>query len=70
MRSDQLALALPDAGRPLVAQGRARIRWSDFPAEVVAAFAAKYDGWDITNDEVDGSRVLLEVRTDRWLFGG
>lgn len=67
---DQVSLALPDPDRPLVAQGRARIRWSDFPSAVTDAFAAKYDGWDILSDEPDGPRVLLEVTTERWLFIG
>lgn len=67
---DQVSLALSDPGRPVVAQGRARIRRSDFPAAVSRAFAAKYDGWDISSDEPDGPRVLLEVETTRWLFHG
>ena len=43
---DQVSLALPDPDRPLVAQGRARVRRSDFPHSVSTAFATKYDGWD------------------------
>jgi len=43
---DQVSLALPDPGHPVVAQGRARIHWSEFPAVVSQAFAAKYDDWD------------------------
>lgn len=67
---DQVSLALPDAERPVVAQGRVRIHSSGFPEEVVQAFAAKYDGWDITCIEPDGPRVLLEVETTRWLLAG
>jgi hypothetical protein len=37
---------------------------------VTTAFAATYDGWDITSEKPDGPRVLLEVATDRWLFAG
>ena len=67
---DQVSLALPDTERPLVAQGRARIVWSDFPSTVTVAFSVKYDGWDITSDERDGPRVLLAVDTERWLLSG
>lgn len=67
---DHVSLALPDPDRPLVAQGRARIVYADFPCAVTMAFAKKYDGWDITSDEPDGPRVLLQVETDRWLLPG
>jgi len=67
---DQVSLALPNPDRPVVAQGRARIHWSEFPAAVSQAFAAKYDDWDIASEEPDGPRVLIEVETSRWLFAG
>ena len=67
---DQVSLVLPDAERPVVAQGRARVHGSPFPAAIVRAFAAKYDGWDIASDEPDGPRVLIEITTTRWLFNG
>ena len=51
-------------------KGRARVHWSDFPAAVSQAFAAKYDDWDITSEEPDRPRVLIEVVTNRWLFAG
>lgn len=67
---EQVSLVLPDAERPVVAQGRARIHRSEFPAAILRAFTAKYDGWDIASDEPDGPRVLIEVETIRWLFAG
>ncbi len=67
---DQVSLALPDPERPAVAQGRARIHRSNFPSEVLRAFAVKYDGWDISSHEPDGPRVLFEIATARWLFDG
>jgi F420H(2)-dependent biliverdin reductase len=44
----RVSLALDGGDAPVVAEGRARILRRDFAAEVVAAFAAKYDGWDVT----------------------
>lgn len=67
---DRVSLALPDGGAPVVAEGRARIVWSDFPAAVTAAFADKYDGWDVAASVPDGPRVLLEIVTERWLMTG
>ena len=67
---DQVSLALPDAGQPVVAQGRARVHQSDFPPAVARRFAEKYSGWHIASTEPNGSRVLLEVATTRWLFAG
>jgi PPOX class probable F420-dependent enzyme len=57
------------AGRPYVAQGRALMHRSfvNFP-QLVDHFAAKYDGWDVTDETQDGPRVLLEVLVDRWLL--
>ena len=67
---DQVSLALPDPDHPVVAEGRARIHWSEFPVLVSQAFAAKYDDWDIASEEPDGPRVLIEIETSRWLFAG
>lgn len=67
---DQVSLALPDTGRPVVAEGRVRVHQSDFPEAVAGAFANKYGGWDIASVEPDGPRVLFEVVTDRWLLAG
>ena len=64
-QQDQVSLALPDADHPVVAQGRARIHWSEFPPEVSQAFAATYDDWDIASEEPDGPRVLIEVEASR-----
>ncbi|MFF0739507.1 pyridoxamine 5'-phosphate oxidase family protein [Streptomyces sp. NPDC004111] len=69
-RSPEVSLALEDGGRPVVAEGRATAHRTGFPADVAAAFAAKYD-WDVTAPERPGGhRVLLEVPVRRWLLAG
>lgn len=66
----RVALALEDGAAPVVAEGRAKLR-GDFPDEVVAAFAAKYDGWDVRlTYGSSGGRVWFEVPVDRWLLAG
>ncbi|MEV6371879.1 TIGR03618 family F420-dependent PPOX class oxidoreductase [Micromonospora musae] len=67
----RVSLALEDGIAPVVAEGVARVRRSAFPAQVVAAFAGKYDGWDVRRPETpQGRRVLLEVPVRRWLLAG
>jgi hypothetical protein len=66
----RVSLAIDGTGdRPYVAQGRVLVHRScgDFPL-VVDQFAAKYDGWDVTDETRDGPRSLLEVPVDRWLL--
>lgn len=71
VRADpRVSLALEDGDAPVVAQGRARLHERNFPAAVVAAFAAKYGGWDVTVPYRGGGRVLFEVPVDRWLLAG
>jgi PPOX class probable F420-dependent enzyme len=67
----RVSLALEDGAAPVVAEGRARIHDRDFPAEIVTAFAAKYDGWDVAAIvPPGGARVLLEIPVGRWLLAG
>jgi F420H(2)-dependent biliverdin reductase len=67
----RVSLALEDGTSPVVAEGRAAIHRHDLPPAVIAGFAEKYDGWDITTEfERGGRRVLLEVVTGRWLLAG
>ncbi|MEU6206744.1 pyridoxamine 5'-phosphate oxidase family protein [Micromonospora musae] len=67
----RVSLALEDGVAPVVAEGVARVWRSDFPAPVVAAFAGKYDGWDVRRPETPQSRrVLLEIPVRRWLLAG
>lgn len=66
----RLSLGLQDGSAPVVAEGRAVVHSEAFPADVVAAFAAKYSGWDITAGQPDGLRVLLQVPVARWLLVG
>ncbi|MFJ4435080.1 pyridoxamine 5'-phosphate oxidase family protein [Streptomyces sp. NPDC088923] len=69
-RAHRVSLALEDGDHPLVAEGTARVLATPFPPEVVAAFHEKYD-WDVTELRPRaGARVLLEVRTLRWLLAG
>lgn len=72
VRADpRVSLALEDGTVPVVAEGLARVYDGEFPARIVAAFAAKYDGWDITRGpDPDSVRVLLEVSVGRWLLAG
>ena len=73
MRSDQRVSIAVDgsADAPLVAEGGAELM--DVAATsraVVAAFAEKYDGWDIGDESVDGARVVVKVSVSRWLLAG
>lgn len=66
----RVSIALEDAVSPVVAEGKAIIHRGDFPREIVAAFADKYDGWDINRPEKAGERVLVEIPASRWLLAG
>jgi PPOX class probable F420-dependent enzyme len=59
------------AAAPLVAQGSATfVPAGESAAGIAEAFARKYDGWDIRDESVDGERVLVQIRVDRWLLAG
>ncbi len=63
--------ALEDGTAPVVAEGVAHVHRSGFPVDVVAAFADKYGGWDVTERVAqEGDRVLLEIPVRRWLLAG
>lgn len=66
----RLSLALQGGSAPVVAEGHAVVHTKAFPDAVVAAFAAKYSGWDITAHQPDGPRVLMQVPVTRWLLSG
>lgn len=66
----RVSLALPDGVSPVVAEGKAVLHRDHFPPQIVAAFAAKYEGWDITAPEKAGERVLVEIPVSRWLLAG
>ncbi len=66
----RVSLALANGRAPVVAEGRAGVHREPFPADIVATFAAKYAGWDITDHRTDGPRVLLEVPVTCWLLTG
>lgn len=66
----RVSLALQDGAAPVVAEGLAVVHRTDFPAEIRAAFAAKYRDWDITATDPDGHRALLQVTVTRWLLSG
>jgi PPOX class probable F420-dependent enzyme len=68
---NRVSLALEDGVHPVVAEGVATILRDGYPSQVVQAFKAKYDGWDITTPfERGGARVLLRVPVRRWLLDG
>jgi len=54
------------AAAPLVAQGTAEL--APMTGAHERAFSEKYDGWNIADESVDGPRVVVEVRVDRWLL--
>jgi PPOX class probable F420-dependent enzyme len=65
------SFALDGSGmEPHVAEGTVTIHPIDVRADVIDALAAKYRGWDATDEAQDGPRVLLELVVDRWLLGG
>jgi PPOX class probable F420-dependent enzyme len=67
----RVSLALSDADAPVVAEGRALVHRQDFREDIVLAFAAKYQGWDVSEvAETGGARVLLEIPVTRWLLSG
>lgn len=66
----RVSLALQGGGAPVVAEAIAIIHRANFSPEIVAGFAGKYDGWDVTSAEPDGPRVLLEIPVTRWLLSG
>ena len=73
VRSDsRVSIAIDgSAAAPFVAEGGAEL--VDVAATdrvVVAAFAEKYDGWDIADESVDGPRVVVKVVVSRWLLAG
>jgi PPOX class probable F420-dependent enzyme len=70
-RYPRVSLALEDGRFPVVAEGDAVPHRGPFPEEVTEAFAAKYDGWDVSAPHrPGGDRVLLEVPVRRWLLAG
>ncbi|MGC5329220.1 nitroreductase/quinone reductase family protein [Micromonospora sp. DT62] len=67
----RVSLALEGGEAPVVAEGLARVRRTDFPDPIVEAFATKYGGWDIRKPVAPESfRVLLEIPVRRWLLAG
>ncbi|WP_037307264.1 TIGR03618 family F420-dependent PPOX class oxidoreductase [Amycolatopsis orientalis] len=67
----RVSIALEDGDAPAVAEGSARVHRGAPREDVLAALAAKYDGW-AADVEVEpfGARVLLEVPVKRWLLEG
>ncbi len=67
----RVSLALEDGDAPAVAEGLARVHRDKLREDVLAALAAKYDGW-AAGEEIEpfGARVLLEIPVNRWLLKG
>lgn len=72
LRNDpRVSIALQDGDAPAVAEGQARVHEAPLRADVLAAIAAKYGGWDAGVEvEPFGARVLIEVPVRRWLLKG
>lgn len=69
MTDDQHETGPAVARRPVVAQGTRQIVHAPVPRRVVRMFATTYDGWDITaRYEPSDSRILIHIRTGRWLM--
>jgi PPOX class probable F420-dependent enzyme len=67
----RVSLALEDGDAPCVAEGNALVHHGRLRDDVLAALAAKYDGWDAAAEiEPSGPRVLIEVPVERWLLNG
>ncbi|WP_433319192.1 pyridoxamine 5'-phosphate oxidase family protein [Micromonospora sp. CA-269861] len=67
----RVSLALEGGDAPVVAEGTAHVHRGGFPSTVVAAFAGKYDGWDVGRQvRPDSERLLLEIPVRRWLLAG
>ncbi|ALG15009.1 pyridoxamine 5'-phosphate oxidase [Kibdelosporangium phytohabitans] len=65
----RVSLALEDGDEPAVAEGQARVHHGPLRTDVLAAIAAKYDGWDAAAEvHPFGARVLVEVPVTRWLL--
>ena len=64
----RVSLAVADPESPIVAEGLASIHPAPWPAEVLAAFAGKYGGWDVTDNRPDGQRVLIGITIKRWVL--
>jgi hypothetical protein len=65
------SVAVEGVGRPVVAEGHARLHHradGPFPVPVVTAFRQGFD-WDIDADD-EGYTCLVEVEVRRWLYGG
>lgn len=70
-RDPRVSVVLENGDAPVVAEGQARLHRGAPRADVLAAIAAKYDGWDAAAVvEPFGARVLLEVPVRRWLLSG
>ena len=68
-RDPRVSLAIDGSGpAPTVAEGRAVLHAIADRADLLAAFAQKYDGWDAADPSQDGPRILIEVPVDRWLL--
>jgi len=71
LNDPRVSLALDDGDHPIVVEGRARVHRGALREDVLAALAAKYDGWDAGAEiRPFGPRVLLEVPVGRWLLRG
>lgn len=67
----RVSLALEDGDAPCVAEGQARVHYGPLRSDILAAFAAKYDGWNAGAEIAPyGARVLVEVRVTHWLLQG
>ncbi len=67
----RVSLALEDGDAPVVAEGQVRVHRGALREDILAALAAKYDGWT-AGEEIEpfGARVLLEIPIRRWLLSG
>lgn len=68
--NDQVTVALEDGNAPVLAEGTVTVHETERPADVAAAFKAKFD-WDITiaeDEDIAGKVVLWEITPTKWLF--
>lgn len=71
-RNDRVAIAI-DGSTPRTLVAQTRVDLLDDPEEhlsIVARYARKYSGYDITDHSVAGQLVLMRLTITRWLLDG
>jgi nitroimidazol reductase NimA-like FMN-containing flavoprotein (pyridoxamine 5'-phosphate oxidase superfamily) len=71
-RNDRVAIAI-DGSAPRTLAAQTKVELLDDPEEhpgIVASYARKYSGYDLTDHSVAGPLVLMRLTITRWLLDG